>query len=629
MEIEQFLTQQIKPNEKFFACFVSIDIVGSSKLIGSNKEIEKTKSNLKSFIEALVNEDSIAVFKWMGDGGILIYNTSNGFNDITIFCDKLVNILPVFNKTRGICNTLNIDNINLRIVLHAGMCTNTGDPDTFTSDELNAVSKHERDVGIANHIVVTENVYKELSPELKVRFSNSQKEKHEELGYTYVMDMNESITTVQLNNHKSENLISWLRKQIQNSDYDQIDIFSYTNETLSSFVGSLRDIKVRVLVRDWIIEFEERTAFNKKLDEKDSDMESFKRRWLKSGQIKTNAEFLRDKIDSSEDSEQLCIKFYKQRPSIKGAILRNSKTAQRTAHFGFYDWKPVREGGGSPYVGSKWSGIWLTDDHGPNLRMISALGEYFEELWIKGKTYDELLEKEEKIILSEKEKNSLISIWELEANSKYTVICPGRKIENRESPAIATEDLNAFRCLEQTLNKPHVSVTLRMVKDSYFKDKGKELEDMFKNSDDHLVLICMRTINKFLYDLLQKIKFPFSLELDVNNELLIRDNLTPSVVIKSNLHDGEDINVDYCLIAKFDNPIPEKDNKIFIIAGIRAMGTYAGAKYLTNGSELLSLCKNVGRDNFAAVIKCSFTYPDIIQSVSPYIYPINFFNKTE
>jgi hypothetical protein len=410
---------------------------------------------------------------------------------------------------------------------------------------------------------------------------------------------------------------------ISNCGFDSIDVFSYTNETLSAFLGSLRNIKVRVLARDYLIEKKEQKKYNDKFNKKEASVDPKKKPWLKHADIKTHSGFI-NKIVSNQKDCLIDLRFYSQRPSIKGAILYNSKTGERTANFGFYHWLPGREEGGTPYIGSRGSGISLYDDHGPSLVIIDSVKEYFEELWSNSRTYNDMIVEEDLLKIEEQKKQSIISIWESEKESNFTVVLPGRKIENRQTPAIANLDLDSFRLIEQALNSSNCSVELNPVKYSEPLGSNSEIDNIIKSAENHLILICTRTINKFLYGLMKNINFPFAVEFDKNKRLCIKDIENPTVIIKSPEPEENKLNTDYCLITKFDNPIKGKTNKIFIIAGIRAMGTFAGSQYLTEGGELLSLCKLVGRDNFAGMIKCQYEFPNKLLSIRPYLAPVNF-----
>jgi hypothetical protein len=196
MDIDTFINEQINNRKNFNGVLISLDIVNSSKLKGNDEEKERTKSNLKQFIDSLIVDLPMAILNWSGDGGILIYDAESGYDDAVFLCDELIHLIPFFNKARGDYNALKESYINLRVVLHSGTLVKPEDPSTYHADELNIVAKYEREVGVLNHITITDDIYQKLNDNLKLRFESHPNGQNEHFGRCYILDYCESITMV-------------------------------------------------------------------------------------------------------------------------------------------------------------------------------------------------------------------------------------------------------------------------------------------------------------------------------------------------------------------------------------------------------------------------------------------------
>ena len=96
MDIRCLLEKELPGNQNFLAGVASIDIIGSSKLLGTDEEISKTKDALKLLIESLFDDHHIAILNWSGDGGLLLYDASSNLDNLVLICDKLISLIPFF-----------------------------------------------------------------------------------------------------------------------------------------------------------------------------------------------------------------------------------------------------------------------------------------------------------------------------------------------------------------------------------------------------------------------------------------------------------------------------------------------------------------------------------------------------
>jgi len=611
MDAQKLLKSTLPSNKPFTAGFVIIDIIGSSRMTGTSGEIARTKRALNELVESQFGNAEVACLYWQGDGGALVYYGANSdFDELILICDKILALLPFFNRSKGILSWLENDYVHLRIVAHAGETTNTGSASHLNSDALNELSKFERDVGVRDHLVITHEVFKRLSPLLKKRFVR-RKESHNKLGDCYILDDGIARVEVQLHPHTSENIRKWIAASVE-LGYNEVDIFSYTNETLYKDLGPLPDTKIRVLTRSWTAEARDESKYNEQVIGKAGPQ---KRLWRKSEIIKQMA-----KIVSENEhvaifyNNNLQIRFYESRPLFKGAILRDSHTNRRAAHIGFYSWEPERLDEGTPYVGENWSGLWLVDDGGSQSKMLNAIQSAFEEAWQAGLDFPAVKaqEKESKReITLEKNVNS---VWEIDKSLPYLVIVGDI---NRKTPssapfnAIATEDLMALRTVESLLKKYQAHVEFEIIA------TGQDSIRM-PSWEGHLVVICRRSINEEISALLTSSQCPYAFVPDTDDRVVLTD-LERDIRLVSPLDIGKQEYKDYGLVAKC--PRPNNRGKMFVLAGIHGMGTWGGAVYLTDANCLRRLVGSVEDKDFATIIECKFEVPQRVNNIRTIMGP--------
>jgi len=508
MKIEDLLKNELKDHNRFSAGIAHVDIVGSSSLAGSGLEISSTKEALKALLESLFDDLPVAIQSWRGDGGLVLFHDREGLDNLVIICDKLVSLLPFFNQARGILNFLEHDDIHLRVVCHAGFIDNTGNADTLSNDAINHLAKRERLVGITDHVVVTEEVRKKLDRSIVERLSRAD-EADEKLGNTYVLDRDRSVSTIERNEATSEAMLAWIRRSLEQGRFDEVDIFSYSNETLAQSLPRLAKAQIRILARNWLVEAQEENELIESLRQDQAQLGGRVR--MKAKITESNADLLAEYPGLYQGNIEM--RFYDGPPTIKGAIMRNSGTDHRAGQFGFYRWEPIREEGGSPFVGRDWSAVWVEDDGGPQSRLLDALESRFDELWKTGHSYEFLKQEEERERREVHWQSQAKKVWEIDGEP-YLIIIPARSESERLYPTVATEDLTAMKILESFLTDRGAEVHYEIFDDPY----GGEKEER----SGHIVFICHRTLGDELLAHMEKEGCPYEFARDPVHGLTLK-----------------------------------------------------------------------------------------------------------
>jgi len=471
----------------------------------------------------------------------------------------------------------------------------------LAADALNKVVKHERRVGVTDHVVVTDEIYRRLSPDLQGRLSAAPLP-DEHLGTFYILERQKATVSLQLNERTSENIHGWIVDFERENHFDFIDIFAYTNETLYKFLGSqLPGSEIRVLARNWLQEAQEEREYNRQFASQanPSSEGSMRRPWVKSTMIRSAAEMLVEHGANPPQRGRIELRFYDSGPWLKGVLLRNSKTGERAGHIGLYAWDPMREGGGSPYVGEHWTGLWLVDDNGgPQSYLLNTIQARFEELWSRAHSFEKLKLLESEQAQQLVKRSSMQRIWEING-LPYLIIVPGRKVEGRPFPSVAAEDLVAMRLIESLLKGAGAQVDVEIV-------MGLEPSKKIPEWIGHLIFICHRTLDEKIRKHLKAVSFPYSFEVDSNDRPRATHEIH-RVSFESPMDLEPPATRDYCVIGKCD--MWQGEGKLFILAGLHGMGTVGGGHFVTQPDDLQRLCDVVDSNNFAALLESEFEIP--------------------
>lgn len=160
----------LEENREYYFSYMSIDIVGNSKIqISYPKElVEEVYSKLQKLIRILVEFYDGKIWNWAGDGGLAAFYVGNVeelavFSAMKIFYElSLFNLEPSRNKFD--------EPIKLRIGIHAGWSAYKHQKGNILSDAINFVSHLEKNYTNANHISISKTIYDKLNPRLQKAF---------------------------------------------------------------------------------------------------------------------------------------------------------------------------------------------------------------------------------------------------------------------------------------------------------------------------------------------------------------------------------------------------------------------------------------------------------------------------
>jgi len=607
MDNETFFTEHFRPEASFQGGLVSIDIIGHSKLKGGNKQIADAREALETIVKSQIQGSAATCLPWLGDGGVVVFDVSAGGDDMVLFADRVRHLVPFLNGATGTLNKLPFNQtLAVRIVCHSGELFNKGSASKLAGVALNQLAHHEREIAEPGYVVITDSVQKTLTEPLQRRFKPKDTT-HPEMGKTYVLDQI-ALCSIESNDMESNQLRDWIIAATKRDEYDRLLYFAYTNERLHNFLGfELKGIKIMILVRSWITEREDEQEYNISLERGETNTKTLALRpWLKSPLMKAIAE-------SIVGSDLVDMRFYDAAPVFKGVILVKDNGTS-CAHIGFCKWLEQPAEGGSPYKADQWPALSLDGRDSVQAKLIAYIQSRFEELWRKGSTFKVLSAQDQ---IRQDTKPAVIGrVWELD-RSPYLIAYPHRRAKGRPFPVVALEDIMAVREIETFLRRHRIRFELlsielpEKIKDDSFPADAIQSMEQWKG---HLVYICSRSIPPDIQQYLHDAGLPY--EFGTNRTSLL-DRET-RIRLKSPTRLDPPKPKDLSLVARFKRP--EEAGFAYIVAGIRGMGTWGAATYLTEVTNIRELGDKVSdKSQFAAVVETEFD-PNRHQIISSHLH---------
>ncbi|WKZ34762.1 MAG: hypothetical protein QY332_14165 [Anaerolineales bacterium] len=583
---------------------VSIDIAKHSRIKDNDQDVSLTRSAFLSMAEAQLPARGSWKMTRQGDGEGFLFDISKGSDEMILFADRILQLVHYFNRAKGKLNKLpNDTDIFVRIVCHAGNIVNnertSGD---LGGDALNELFKHEKIIGKAGKIVLTNEVFRWLSKELKLRCTANNSDIP--FGQCYVLDHGTSSCQIQMNDLDSKQLRDWIVKMLAQRKFNKLLYFGYTNERLHDFLGfKLSGIEVKILVRNWLTEKTDEQQYNRNKFIEKQKQDHSSSPWLKSEKIKATVKEIMESDKWRDSKKSIDVRFYAEPPIFNGVILLNEEMTDSVAHIGIIKWDTNTIDGGSPYKLEEWAALLLDGNTIEHQTLLDYLASRFWKSWELSQSYTDVCKQQE---IDEANSPSLIEqIWCLDSKP-YKIIYPLRSGPNPNFPLVYHEDVKAFRAVEAFLKEYGVDSELHN-----FQLGDVSLHDWFPSGEEekieewhgHIVYICARSISPNLKEYLRGIRFPV--------EFSYQDRISPHLLYLptgEQIHSPMDLQSpspsDYSLIGRFRR----KNQRGFgyILAGIHSIGTWGAASYLTNPLNLRTLTQIANGRDFAAVLSTEF-----------------------
>ncbi|MBN2038805.1 MAG: adenylate/guanylate cyclase domain-containing protein [Spirochaetes bacterium] len=164
----------LKEGREYEITIASVDVCDNSSLVKKHKTsvMEKVYFQLWEFIRKRLEIYDGRIWMWAGDGGILAFQNKAGYSVSVACCLDILMSLPVFNLYP---NKIISDQISLRIGMDAGLIKYSDDTGMIISDVINYASRLEKKATCANGLSISEDLYKNITSEMKKNFIKGEK----------------------------------------------------------------------------------------------------------------------------------------------------------------------------------------------------------------------------------------------------------------------------------------------------------------------------------------------------------------------------------------------------------------------------------------------------------------------
>ncbi len=211
---------------------------------------------------------------------------------------------------------------------------------------------------------------------------------------------------INLLSYNEEQLGPIINHSLKNGKDIEVLVFAYTSETLDKFINfksHYKNVRIKVLLRNWVSEWKEQKNHNIEIKKSRSTA----RPWKKVRTIVDKVRFYRDQ-SNTKMGYVIDTKFFDYPPILKGIIVINNETRYSEGYIGFFKWIPslklIELGsngpGGSPYKGYEGSVIHLHNKG--NEYEKDLLDRYISQFrlhWEIGKNFHEVFIEETNLIL--------------------------------------------------------------------------------------------------------------------------------------------------------------------------------------------------------------------------------------
>ena len=172
--------KKLESGKYYEFCFLAVDVIDSTSLYDKfpTKDIHKTLTQLREMVKGIVSSYGGEEWDWAGDGGIYAFHLEKidepSIENAVYSAKSILDTLNSFNQSSH--NTLSFKgeryHIRLRMGIDTGRAVYHEDPGERRGQALNYAVKIQKR-SAPDSILITHDVFKELSDEAKSRFKET------------------------------------------------------------------------------------------------------------------------------------------------------------------------------------------------------------------------------------------------------------------------------------------------------------------------------------------------------------------------------------------------------------------------------------------------------------------------
>ncbi len=148
--------------------FLKVDVAEHSRIVKDHKTelVNQTFNRFESFVCSEITMRDGDVWSWQGDGGLCVFNGCDCEDRATLSAASILTGMQVFNMEQSLLPV----SLDVCIAIHTGYVIVTGEKGSIHSEVINFVSSMEKNAVEKNTVCISNDVFGELSEQIKKRF---------------------------------------------------------------------------------------------------------------------------------------------------------------------------------------------------------------------------------------------------------------------------------------------------------------------------------------------------------------------------------------------------------------------------------------------------------------------------
>ena len=168
---ERMKWESIDDGDRPEIAVLQIDIEGHSKILANDATLQRLKIEVRQAIQKTTSLFGAHLLKWEADGGALMFLTGKGqgFNRSVAAALTILESMPILNNDLKEKTDLTSP-IHIRLSVSCGTVSYSRDANDIHSQFLNSFLKNEREIGVADTVCITHEVWRQLDRHLQNQF---------------------------------------------------------------------------------------------------------------------------------------------------------------------------------------------------------------------------------------------------------------------------------------------------------------------------------------------------------------------------------------------------------------------------------------------------------------------------
>ncbi len=162
----------LRENDEYIFTFLSLDIVGSSAIVGQNESeiVYSTYDDLRGIVQSAIERRNGRIWNWAGDGGLAAFYFSNKNSNAVLSAMEIIHELYLYNLVSCRLNKP----LRIRMAINNGPCLYMRNYGDIKSDTLKKLFEIETKYTPPNHVTLSDSVYHMMNETIAAQLTPSK-----------------------------------------------------------------------------------------------------------------------------------------------------------------------------------------------------------------------------------------------------------------------------------------------------------------------------------------------------------------------------------------------------------------------------------------------------------------------